>query len=473
MGSDVRGILLPLLAPRRIAPGFLAIFLCLNANAQSLPSDSAKYNPIIRGFIEHGMRTTPSYDFLRDLVRVAPHRLSGSRGAASAVAWLTQTMKKLKFESVHQESIMVPHWVRGKTERAEILGTHRYQLAVCALGKSIATPKDGITAEVVEVYSLEEAHALGEKGRGKIVFYNRPMDASKLNTFDAYEGAVDQRGGGAIEAAKIGARAVLVRSMTMKRDRVPHTGVMGYVDSVARIPAAAVSLVDADTLSARLHRNPRLKVRLTLQCQTLPDAPSANVLGQITGSEYPNEIVLVSGHLDCWDKGEGAVDDGSGVVQAVEALRLINELGLHPKRTIRAVGFMNEENGTRGGIGYANAPTRKGERHIAAIESDRGGFAPRGFYLEGGPKDHQLVVRLLPSLARIDAGFLAPGFSGVDITPLVEKGVPGFGLYVDSQRYFDYHHSDNDRLSAINPRELELGAIAEALLCYIIADGGL
>ena len=453
--------------------GLFLTFASVHARAQGTFGDSAMYNPLIRSFLNAGMWNTPAYDLLKHLVHIAPHRLSGSQDAARAVAWVQQSMQSLKFEKVHQESITVPHWVRGKIETARILGRHPYPLEVCALGKSVATPAQGIAAEVVEVHSLAEAKALGTKGKGKIIFFNRPMDATLMDTFEAYENAVDQRGGGAIAAASVGGVAALVRSMTMRNDRVPHTGVMGYVDSIAKVPAAAVSLVGADTLSARIRRNPHLRVRLVLTCRTLPDAPSANVMGQITGSEFPNEIIVISGHVDCWDKGEGAVDDGSGVVQALEALRLIKSLGLHPKRTIRAVGFMNEENGSRGGIGYARNPARTGERHIAAIESDRGGFTPRGFFYQVPQNTPPPAPRLLPALGQISAGYIRPGFSGVDILPLVDNGVPGFGLDVDSQRYFDYHHSDNDRLSAINPRELELGAIAEALLGYILAEGGL
>ena len=446
-------------------------FLTTRSCAQ--PGDTATINPIIRGFLSDGMRTTHAYDLLARLVKAAPHRLSGSKGASDAVAWATATLKKEIFDNVQQESVMVPHWVRGTVERAEVIGRHSYRLAVCALGGSVPTPQGGLTAEVVEVHSLEEAHALGVKGKGKIVFFNRPMDVSRVGTFEAYGGAVDQRARGAIEAAKVGGVAALVRSMTMKADRVPHTGVMVYQDSVEKVPSAAVSLVDADSLSALLKRNPSAKVRLTLDCHTLHDAPSANVMGEILGREKPEEVVVVGGHLDSWDKGEGAVDDGSGCVQAIEALRLIQKLDLHPKRTIRAVLFMNEENGNRGGTGYANDPVRKTERPLAVIESDRGGFAPRGFDVAG---DSTLLLRThrwMPLFAQLNAEEWGAGFGGTDISPMIKEGVPGFGLVVESQRYFDYHHSENNVLSAINPRELELGAIVEALLCYLIAEEGI
>jgi Zn-dependent M28 family amino/carboxypeptidase len=346
-------------------------------------------------------------------------------------------------------------------------------LSMCALGGSIATPKGGITAEVIEVKSLEEARALGAKAKGKIIFFNRAFDATKFNSFEAYGGAVDQRSRGAVEASKVGAVAALVRSMTLALDDVPHTGTMGYVDSVAKIPGAAVSTLGANMLSDLLNKGQSVRVTLELNCQTLPDVESANVVGQITGTELPNEVIVVGGHLDCWDKGSGAHDDGAGCMQAIEALRLIKELGLTPRRTIRAVMFINEENGNRGGKAYPDAPQRKGEKHIAAMESDRGGFAPRGFTIAAD----SMVVRRVQGWRRLfdilSAGQIDPGYGGVDISPLMDRGVPGFGLHPENHRYFDYHHSANDTIDKVNARELEMGAIVEALFCYVVAQEGL
>jgi Zn-dependent M28 family amino/carboxypeptidase len=248
---------------------------------------------------------------------------------------------------------------------------------------------------------------------------------------------------------------------------------MGYKGGVAKVPAAAISTNDADTLSNLLKRYPHLTLRLVLDCRTLPDAPSANVAGQITGSEKPDEVVLVGGHLDCWDKGQGAHDDGSGCAQAIEALRLLKTIGVKPKRTIRAVMFMNEENGTRGGKGYAVAPERAREHHVAAIESDRGGFGPLGFSVQGDSVLVAYVERWQPLFAQLGVGRIQKGAGGVDISPIVATGVPGFGLDVEDYRYFDYHHSDNDTLDKVHPRELEMGAIYEALLCYLLAEEGL
>lgn len=424
--------------------------------------------------LDKGMPSTEAYGLLTEIIDAAPQRLSGSKGAARAVEVATGMMHRLGLAHVRLEHIMVPHWERGGRETAFArYGNKRRPLAICALGGSVATPARGITAQVVEVRSFEELHALGNAVKGKIIFFNRPMDATCVNTFEAYGGAVGQRAAGAVEAAKAGGVAALVRSVTTRHDNHPHTGVMVYQDGVQKVPAAAVGFIDADALSLLLKRNPALTVTMNLSCATFPDAPSANVMGEIPGTEKPEEIVLVGGHLDCWDKGHGAHDDGAGCAQAMEALRLLNACGVKPKRTIRAVLFMNEENGNRGGKGYVVAPERKGERHIAVIESDRGGFAPLGFEVDGDSTLLGKVTPWAPLFAPLGAGTFQKGDGGVDITPMVKTGVPGFGLNVECQRYFDYHHSANDTLGAVNSRELELGAITEALLCYLLSEQGL
>ena len=423
---------------------------------------------------DEGLTRLGAYEMLRELARRAPHRLSGSTGADSAVALAQAWMHAREFSNVHLEHVTVPHWVRGSVEKAFVSspGKPRQPVAVCALGGSIATPPGGITAPVVEVRSFGDLRGLGEEARGKIVFYNRPMDPRLLNTFEAYEGAVDQRSRGAIEGAKAGAVAVLVRSMTLAIDGVPHTGAMGYAEGVRKIPAAAISTRDAEMLSALIARGARPRVTLVLSSKTLPDAPSANVVGEITGDEAPQEVVVIGGHIDAWDKGTGAHDDGAGCVQAIEALDLIRSLGLRPRKTIRAVMFMNEENGLRGGRAYPVDSLRRGERPVAMIESDAGGFAPRGFYVDADSSVRSRVARWGPLLDYAGAGRFIPGRSAVDISPMVAKGVPGFGLDPENQRYFDYHHSDKDTPDKVNPRELELGAVAEALLAWLISEEG-
>jgi Zn-dependent M28 family amino/carboxypeptidase len=442
------------------------------------PSGLSRHAEVARRITAAGLGTGQAHALLSDLCATAPHRLSGSEGAKKAVEWGRRTLKASGLTNVRLEPVMVPHWVRGSLEEASMVLTgangsvERVPLKVCALGGSVSTPAAGITAEVVAVQSFEELRALGEKARGKIIFFNRAFDRSLFSPFAAYGGAVGQRGSGAVEAAKAGGVAALVRSMTSRRDDVPHTGGMRYDGGVTQVPAAAISILGAERLADQLRHNPHLKVELKLSCETLPDAPSANVVGELVGSERPSEVIVIGGHLDCWDKGQGAHDDGAGCVHAIEALRLLNELGIRPKRTIRVVLFMNEENGNRGGEAYA-AAARPGEIAVAAIESDAGGFMPRGFGVGGGNATFEAVAKWAPLLAPIEADRLVRGGHGVDIGPLVAKGVPGFGLNVDNQRYFDYHHSDNDTIDKVNERELELGAIAMAIMSYMIAEEGL
>ncbi len=466
--SQIRCLLLCLIFPGIIVSGEIPRPLDRPVAADSV------YIRIGEKLMAEGLASCESYTMLKELTSKAPHRLSGSPGAAAAVDLAHKMMETRGIQDVHLERVMVPHWVRGPVEEVAIVDAgKRLPLHACALGGSISTPEGGISAGVIEVKSFDELKALGTRAKGKIIFFNRPFDPTQLNTFDAYEGAVNQRGEGAIEAAKAGGVAALVRSMTLAMDTVPHTGAMWYLDTIPKVPAAAISTVDADILSGLLKKEADVTVHLRLTCQTLPDTESANVVGQITGTELPGEVIVVGGHLDCWDKGMGAHDDGSGCVQAIEVLQLIKKLGLKPKRTIRAVMFMNEENGLRGGNGYLVAPERKGEKQIAAIESDRGGFAPRGLTVHGDSLLLPKALRWRPIFAPLMADRIVAGYSGVDISPLVHSGVPGFGLDVETHRYFDYHHSDNDTIDKVNPRELEMGAIVEALVCYLLAQEGL
>lgn len=414
-----------------------------------------------------------AYDALAELTTKIGNRLSGSENAAKAVEWMKKKMEEFGLENVHLEPCMVPHWVRGPVEEASIAlpGGKRMPVAITALGGSIATPPGGITAEVVEVHSFEELHKLGDAAKGKIIFFNRPFDKTRFNTFEAYGGAVDQRWAGAMQASACGGVLALVRSVTSRLDDVPHTGVMGYADSIQKIPAVAISTVGADHLSDLLKKNNNLRVYVKTSCKTLPDVESANVVGEIRGTEFPNEVIVVGGHLDSWDKGRGAHDDGAGVVQSIEALRLLKELGLRPKRTIRAVAFMNEENGGRGGQAYA-AKDRPGETPLAAIESDMGGFMPRGFGVETDSIRFQRIVRWAHLFSFIWADRIVAGGGGSDISWLAPKGVPQISLLPETQRYFDYHHSDSDTIDKVNERELELGGACLAILTYVLAEEG-
>ncbi len=424
--------------------------------------------------IQKAMRENQAIKILERIVSVGP-RLSGSPQAAAAVELTRQMMQDFGFEEVHLEPVQVPRWVRGPVEKALIVNSRTLgtvPLAITALGGSGATPAGGLTAEVVEVHSLADARELGSRLQGKIVFFNRPMDPTELETFRAYGGAVDQRVRGPAVAAQAGAVAALVRSVTTRHDNVPHTGVTIFRKGEHAIPAAAVSLQGADLLSRLLKEEGSVRLHLELACSTLPDAPSANVVGQITGRELPHEIVLLGAHLDSWDVGQGAHDDGAGCAHVIEALRLLKELGLRPKRTVRGVLFMNEENGSRGARAYPQAPQRQGEVHVAAIESDRGGFAPRGFTVSGDSTVLTALQRWAPFLAPLGADRFTPGGGGADISRLRRGGTLTIGLNVECARYFDVHHSANDVLSAVNERELEMGAAALAILAYLLAEEG-
>lgn len=420
--------------------------------------------------VERALADNHAIALLSGLLDAAPKRLSGSPGYDAAVAWALATMREIGLQDVRTEPCLVPCWVRGE-ERAEVVGPTPAPLRVTALGGSIATPAGGIEAEVVEVRSFEQLQALGEAARGKIVFFNRPMPRALRRTGSAYGEAVPQRSNGAIEAGKAGALGAIVRSMTTTIDGHPHTGAMNYDDAVPKVPAAAIATADAETLSTRLARGP-VRVRLVLGCQTRPDVPAANVVGELRGSEHPEQVVVIGGHLDAWDLGRGAHDDGAGIAHVLEALRLLRACGVAPKRTIRAVLFANEENGLRGAKAYATAHAAELVHHVAAIETDGGGFSPIGFSCSLRDAEAEAVRRLLLPLQDVGAGTFVPGAGagGADIGPLHAAGVPCLGLWVDGQRYFDYHHTAVDDLPMVNERELALGAAVVAYAASALAD---
>ena len=358
------------------------LILALGFSLNSFGQSDAE---VMTNIYEHATVNGKSYEMLEFLSTRIGHRLSGSPQAAAAVDWTYQKMKSLEFDTVFLQPVMVPHWVRGEVEIGRIsnsiLGQH--EVSICALGNSIGTGENGLLAKVVEVKSFEELENLGEdKIKGKIVFFNRPMDPARLNTFAAYGGAVNQRGSGPSRAAALGAVGAIVRSMTLAYDDVPHTGSTNYSDSSPKIPAIAISTMGADLLSRYLKEDPDLDFYFETHCEMLPEVLSYNVIGEIQGSEHPDKYIITGGHLDSWDKGDGSHDDGAGCIQSIEALRLIQQSGIKPKHTFRAVMFMNEENGLRGGRKYAKVASNNNEVHIAAIESDRGGFVPRGFSID-------------------------------------------------------------------------------------------
>jgi carboxypeptidase Q len=411
---------------------------------------------------------------LRELTTIGP-RLSGSEGAAKAVEWAKRKMESYGFDRVVLQPAMVPHWTRGDVEQATVTSASRpVSLKVAALGNSVGTPKEGVEAGVVEVRGLDEVKNLGTAVRGKIVFYNRPMDPKRKNTFKAYGEAVDQRVGGASAAAKQGAVAVLVRSVTtLPDDDCPHTGMLDYAQGVDMIPAAALSIRSANELSALLKSDPKLTLNLKLSAARHALVPSFNVIGEVTGRDLPQEYVVVGGHLDSWDLGTGAHDDGAGVVQSIEVLRALKALGLRPRRTVRVVLFMAEEFGGQGAKEYASQAKAKGEKHVAAIESDRGGAAPVGFEVEGNEGAVASVKRWAPYLAPVHADSIEKGGSGADVGQLAALGAVPIGYIPVSTHYFDFHHSSRDRIEAVDSKDLNAGAAALTILAYLLAEKGM
>ncbi|HAS57002.1 MAG TPA: peptidase M28 family protein [Algoriphagus sp.] len=417
-----------------------------------------------------------TYENLRYLCKEIGNRISGSPQAAAAVEYTKQLMESYGFDTVYLQPVMVPHWVRGGKEQAKVLNSSKLgavDLNVLALGNSRGTGPNGLVGEVVEVYGIEGLRKLGEQVKGKIVFFNQPMDPTLINTFQAYGGANGQRGSGAAEAAKYGAVAVLVRSLTNRVDDFPHTGNQRYNPDYPEIPALAISTKDAELLSSLLKGQKDLKVYLQNNSMMKEEVLSYNVIGEIRGSEKPEEIIAVGGHLDSWDVGEGAHDDGAGCMQAIEVLRIYKEMGWKPKRTLRAVMWMNEENGLRGGQEYAKVAKAKGEKHIAAIESDAGGFIPLGFSSSGTEVQRSKLASWRDLFTPYNIWkFDVPG-GGADIGPLRDQGPILIGLHPDSQRYFNYHHTAADVFEVVDQRELELGAAAMTALVYLIEQEGM
>ncbi len=455
---------------------FISFLAISSAFAQDNNTEDDAF--FIRTIYDVALTEGQCYPWLEHLTTKIGGRLAGSPQAAAAVEYTRQVLDTLGLDSVWLEPCMVPHWVRGEKEQVRIVNSTTLgsiDLNALALGNSIGTKAGGLLAEVVEVKSLDEVDKLGKAGiAGKIVFYNRPMDPTQLRTFNAYGGAVDQRVNGPARASRYGAVATLVRSMTTKLDNVPHTGVTVFNDDPV-IPALAISTNDAELLSGLLAKE-KVKIFIEASCKKLKDKLSYSVIGEIRGSEHPEEIILVGGHLDSWDVGSGAHDDGAGCVHAMDVLQILKRMNYKPKRTIRCVLFMNEENGLAGGLSYAEASNKKGEYHLAAIESDAGGFTPRGFSADGDAsiftEKFKNVIEWFPLLEAYDLTF-SKGGSGADISPLKSQKGLLFGFRPDSQRYFDYHHTAADNMDAVNKRELELGAASITSLVYLIDKYGL
>ena len=436
----------------------------MTLNAQT-PADSL----MLRTIYSEALSAGECHENLRELCKNIGHRLSGSPQLDHAVAWGADKLRGYAADSVWLQPVMVPKWTRGHRETASYrVNGVDYPLRISALGGSVGS-NGKLTTEVVEVKRLSDLDTLPKSAvEGKIVLFNRPMDPLLINTGAAYGGAFDQRSDGASAAARRGAVGALVRSLTHALDTFPHTGAMRYADDVTPIPAAGISTVDAQALKDALKLHPKLTVTLELSCKAYDDVEQANVIAELRGSEFPDEYIVVGGHLDSWDIGEGAHDDGAGIVQSIEVLRILKAIGYQPRHTLRVVLYVNEENGNRGGEHYAAEAKRKGESHLAAIESDSGGFSPRGFSTEADDAEYDVFASWIDLFEPYNIHQARRGWSGVDIRPLKDGYVSLFGLLPDPQRYFDYHHSARDVWENVNKRELELGAAALTSLVYLI-----
>ncbi len=390
------------------------------------------------------------------------NRVSGSPALDRAIQWAVVEMKKDGLENVHTEKVMVPRWIRG-SESAEIIEPARHPMVILGLGDSVATPADGIQAEVLTVHTFEELDAKSSQARGKIVFFNA--------AFTNYGETVRFRSAGPSRAARLGAVGVLVRSIGPDGLRTPHTGALSYASDAPKIPAAAVTSEDADRLQRMSDRGNTVIVRLKMEAHFGPDAESANVVGEIRGREKPDEVVVVSGHLDSWDVGAGATDDGGGCVVSWEALRIMKKLNLRPRRTVRVVLWTNEENGGRGGLAYRDQHRAELTRHVLMIESDGGVFRPLGFGFSGNEAARETVRAIATLLSGIAADQITPGGGGADIGPSMQEGhIPGMSLDVDGSKYFLIHHTPADTIDKIDPVEMAKCAGTIAVMAYVVAD---
>ncbi len=446
----------------------LALSVPLAARAQSSTPIAERYRASADRLIAAALKDSAAYNRLAELTDRFGNRLSGTPNLEATIDWVIDEMKKDGLANVHGEPVMVPHWVRGE-ESATLVSPRSRTLVMLGLGGSTGTPANGITAEAIVVGSFDELTAKAAQAGGKIVVFDVPFPQTG-DPFENYGNVVRYRGGGASEAAKVGAVAALVRSVASFSIQSPHTGGLRYDTTVARIPAAALSVEDAMMLHRMQNRGEKVVITLKMGARTLPDAPSRNVVAEIVGSELPNEVVVLGGHIDSWDVGAGAMDDGGGVVAAWEAVRLMKALGLKPRRTVRVVAWTNEENGGRGGAGYRDAHLAQLDGHVLAIESDNGPFKPLGFSFVGSDEAYELVSRVAVLLERIGAGKIIRGGGEADIAPLMARGIAGMGLATDPSRYFWYHHTNGDTVDKLDPHDIALCVAAMAVMTYVVAD---
>lgn len=448
----------------------LILFSCFIATVlQAQQEDSIFIKRISDEILTH----SKAYDNLKHLTKKIGPRLAGSAGMVKAEQWGLRMMRESGADLAHMQECLVPHWVRGGQDRAfSFEGNKPRALDVVALGNSVGSMKP-IQALVMEVKDFDDLEKKKDSIKGKIIFYNYKFNPTYISTFLSYRDAGQYRGQGPSRAAKYGAVAVIVRSLSHSTDNNPHTGATRYDSNYVKIPAVAIGLRDADWLSEAIKNQKNLQVNLTTRGKFLPDTIGHNIIGELKGSEFPGEIITVGGHLDCWDNCEGAHDDGAGCVQTIEILRALKAIGYKPKRTIRFVLFANEENGLRGGNKYAEEAVAKGEKHIFALESDAGGFTPRGLGLSGTEEQYQKFLQWKPLIAPYGCSEFNNGGGGSDIGPLNRAFKTAVAsLNPDTQRYFDIHHARNDVFESVNKRELELGAVNMAALIYLVDKYG-
>ena len=435
------------------------------AGAQQIPAETRAN---AEKLLTAALADTMAYHRLAEMTDTYGNRISGSSNLERAMDWILTGMRADSLANVHGEPVMVPHWVRG-AESAVLHTPRETPLHMLGLGGSIGTPAGGITAQVLVVRSFDDLAAHAAQARGKIVLFDAPF-RTDLDPMAGYEATVVYRGSGAVAAAKVGAVAALIRSVASFSIRSPHTGATRYDPATPQIPIAALSVEDAEMLHRMQDRGQPMSLTLSMEAKTLPDAQSRNVVAELAGSEHPDEVVVISGHIDSWDVGQGAMDDGGGAFAAWEAVRLIRELGIRPKRTIRVVMWTNEENGGRGGRGYLDAHRAELGRHVAAIESDNGVFSPDGFRFQGTDQGLAAARAIGSLMERIKATKMEKGGAEADVEPMINAGVPGFALDVDDTKYFWFHHSDGDTMAVIDREEFRRCIGAMAVLAYTLAD---
>jgi len=454
---------------------YRSLFTCIAILFSSILFAQKEDSVFIRKIADDILINGKSYSNLHTLTKTVGGRITGSPKMYEAEDWGAKALKDAGADKVWLQECKVPRWVRGGKEEAKlIVGNKEEPLAVLALGNSVGTESNGITAPVLLVNSFEDLEQKKDQVKGKIVFYNYHFNPKFIETFWGYGDAVRYRGAGASRAAKYGAVAVLVRSVTNSTDNYPHTGAMRYDEKLPKIPALAVGQWDADKIADALQKNTSASIFIKTNAHTLSDTTGHNVIGEITGSEFPDQYITVGGHLDSWDPAEGAHDDGTGCVHSIEVLRTLKALGYKPKHSIRVVLFADEENRGDGGEKYATEAKEKNEKHIFGLESDAGGFTPRGFSI-ALPADKLEKIRKewIPLLQEYGVYEFSTGGGGADVNPLHQTfGTPVSELRPDSQRYFDYHHSPNDVFENVNKRELELGAINMTALIYLVDKYG-